>query len=170
MSIPVELVTLLRAQQKRVHEQMLLWGKEYQRTPLLVFPGLAGTPMRPNALTRRFEKLMKLAGIAGRQPLHAFRHTAASMMLADGTPLTTVRDRLGACVGVDHAWASTAMGWARRIARLGTGWHGCSVGEQMRGAGQHLGNFCAENVVQRRLSRLTTACDLSRESALAPRA
>ena len=121
MSIPAELVTLLWAQQKRVQELMLLWGKEYQRTPLLVFPGLAGTPMRPNALTRRFEKLMKLAGIAGRQPLHAFRHTAASMMLAEGTPLTTVRDRLG------HSSGSTTLDI-----------YGHAVGEEDRKAGDRL--------------------------------
>ena len=78
--------------------------------------------MRPNALTRRFEKLMRLAGIAGRQPLHAFRHTAASVMLADGTPLTTVRDRLG------H---SSGVGTTLDI-------YGHAVGEEDRKAGDRL--------------------------------
>jgi integrase len=47
LKIPPALVALLRAQLQRVREQMLQWGRESQREPLFVFPGLAGVPMLP---------------------------------------------------------------------------------------------------------------------------
>jgi integrase len=47
LTIPPVLIVLLREQRARVNEMVLQWGREYRREPLLVFPGLAGTPMRP---------------------------------------------------------------------------------------------------------------------------
>jgi integrase len=95
LRIPQELVKLLRAQHVRVLEQALKWGREYQRDPLLVFPGPAGAPMAPLAVTRRMSKLLRKAGIKGAQPCHAWRHTAATLLLDGGANLKTVQARLG---------------------------------------------------------------------------
>ena len=94
LSIPPQLVTLLRGQLVRVQENMLAWGREYQREPLLVFPGLAGAPMRPIALTIRLRQLIRRAKITG-QPVHGWRHTAATQLLDAGQNIKTVQARLG---------------------------------------------------------------------------
>jgi integrase len=95
MRIPTTLVTLLRAQRVRIQEQMLKWGTEYQRDPLLVFPGLAGVPMTPNVLSIRLRKLMRRAGITGVQPCHGWRHTAATLLIDAGTNIKAMQARLG---------------------------------------------------------------------------
>jgi integrase len=95
LRIPPVLVALLRAQLARVQEQMLQWGKEYHRDPLFVFPGLAGVPMVPQALTDRIKRLLRRAGIEGAQPCHGWRHTAATSLLDTGANIKTVQARLG---------------------------------------------------------------------------
>jgi integrase len=95
LNIPPELVALLRAQQARVLEQAMKWGREYQREPLLVFPGPAGAPMQPLALTRRMRALLRKARITGAQRCHGWRHTAATLLLDGGANLKTVQARLG---------------------------------------------------------------------------
>jgi integrase len=74
---------------------MLKWGREYQREPLLVFPGLAGVPMTPKALTDRLRRLLRRAGIKDAQPCHGWRHTAATTLIHGGQNLKTVQVRLG---------------------------------------------------------------------------
>jgi integrase len=95
IKIPPALVALLRAQLGRVREQMLQWGKEYQREPLYVFPGLAGVPMPPQNVTGLMRKVLRGAGIKGIQPCHGWRHTAATTLLNNGTNIKTVQARLG---------------------------------------------------------------------------
>jgi integrase len=95
LSIPLQLVALLRAQKARVLELALQWGPEYSREPMFLFPGLAGTPMRPMALTARLRRLRHQAGIAGVQPVHGWRHATASLLIAGGTDVKTTQVRLG---------------------------------------------------------------------------
>jgi integrase len=59
LAIPAQLAALLRAQLTRVRENMLAWGREYQREPLLIFPGIAGTPIIPQSLTTKLRKVMQ---------------------------------------------------------------------------------------------------------------
>jgi integrase len=95
LKIPPELTRLLHTQHVRVLEEMMRWGRDYQRDPLLVFPGPAGAPIQPLALTRRMSKLLRKAGIKGAQPCHAWRHTAATLLLDGGANIRTVSARLG---------------------------------------------------------------------------
>jgi integrase len=50
-------------------------------------------PWRPDSTSRRFRVARKRAGLTGR--LHDLKHFAATQMLADGEPITTVAQRLG---------------------------------------------------------------------------
>jgi integrase len=95
LHIPPALVALLQVQRARVQEMMLKWGREYKRDPLFVFPGLAGAPMAPLAVTRRMSQLLRKAKISGAQPCHAWRHTAATALLDSGQNVKTVQARLG---------------------------------------------------------------------------
>jgi integrase len=95
LSIPPEIVALLRAQKARVFELALKWGAEYSREPMFLFPGLAGAPMRPMAITERLRQLRRRAGITGVQPVHGWRHATASLLVAGGTDVKTTQARLG---------------------------------------------------------------------------
>ena len=95
LKIPPALVALLKAQLVRVQKMMLEWGKEYQREPLFVFPGLAGVPMSPHNVTDRMRALLRRAKVTGAQPCHAWRHTAATLLLDSGQSVKTAQARLG---------------------------------------------------------------------------
>jgi integrase len=125
MAIPPSLTALLKAQLRRVQESILLWGPEYApRDPLLTFPDLAGRPCHPDKMTRRFRKIMKAAGIRGRQPCHSFRHASATWLLATGQDLKIVQTRLGhasAKMTLDvygHALPENDRAAAERLDRL----------------------------------------------------
>jgi integrase len=94
LSIPPEVVALVRAQKARVLELALQWGAEYSREPMFLFPGLAGVPMRPMALTERLRQLCRRAKITGVQPVHGWRHATASLLIAAGTDVKTTQARL----------------------------------------------------------------------------
>jgi integrase len=95
LKIPSALVALLKTQLVRVQKMVLEWGREYQREPLFVFPGLAGVPMSPHNVTDRMRALLRRAKIAGAQPCHAWRHTAATLLLDSGQNVKTAQARLG---------------------------------------------------------------------------
>jgi len=102
MSIPAALVEILRMQRTRVMERALRWGAGWER-PLRLFPGVGGKPMPPGMLTRRLRALMQSAGIVGPSPVHAWRHTAGTMLYDATGNVKTVQQRLG------HTRASTTM-------------------------------------------------------------
>src|SRR5262249_8566859 len=95
VSIPAEIVALLRAQKAKVLELALQWGAEYSRQPMFLFPGLAGKPMRPAALSTRLRQLRRSLGIAGVQPVHGWRHSTSSLLVARGFDVKTTQARLG---------------------------------------------------------------------------
>ena len=78
-----------------IQEQMLAFGPDYQRTPLLCFPEVSGVPMKPDTATSRMRLLLKKAGIEGvRLGTHVFRHTMASHLVRH-TDIATVSQRMG---------------------------------------------------------------------------
>ena len=95
LSIPPEVVALLRAQRTRVQELALQWGAEYSREPMFLFPGMAGVPMRPMAVTERLRQICRRAKIVGVQPVHGWRHSTASLLIASGTDVKTTQARMG---------------------------------------------------------------------------
>ena len=72
-----------------------------------VFTTPIGTPIDPRNLTSEFHRLTEEAGLGARR-FHALRHSAATLMLAQGVPLAVISDVLG------HAsYAITADVYAR---------------------------------------------------------
>jgi integrase len=61
----------------------------------LVFPSNVGTPMWPRNLVRQFKGVLRAAGLPETTRFHDLRHSAATIMLAQGVLLKTVSDILG---------------------------------------------------------------------------
>ena len=53
-----------------------------------------GRPMHPDSISRRFDALVAKTGLP-RLTIHGLRHTAGTLMLADGVPVKVVSDLLG---------------------------------------------------------------------------
>jgi integrase len=60
----------------------------------LIFTSLVGTPIDPDNFAKRFVRLCSDAGLGHWHP-HEARHSAASVMLAQGVPLEVVSEVLG---------------------------------------------------------------------------
>lgn len=65
-----------------------------------VFTNEEGSPLFPDSVSQWFTKFVKRTGLP-KVTVHSLRHTYASLMIADGTPLVVVSHKLG------HAQAST---------------------------------------------------------------
>ena len=59
--------------------------------------------MTPTTFTWRFKLVLKKNGLPEKLTVHSLRHTAASLMIANGTDVTTVAGILG------HAQPSTTL-------------------------------------------------------------
>jgi integrase len=94
-SVPLdaELVRILRAHRARQIEERLLAGPSWEDSGL-VFVNQLGMGLRPQYLSRRVRTLTLQAGLRPIR-LHDLRHSAASMMLADGTPVKVVSEMIG---------------------------------------------------------------------------
>ena len=66
-----------------------------------VFTRDDGRPVFPDSITQWFHKFLQVNGFPPKVSVHSLRHTYASLMIADGTPLVVVSHKLG------HAQAST---------------------------------------------------------------
>jgi integrase len=95
LAVPPAVVTLLRQQKARVQEAAMAWGADYSREPMFLFPGLAGVAMPPMAMTLKLRQFRRRAKIEGVQPVHGWRHAAATLMISDGTDVKTTQARLG---------------------------------------------------------------------------
>lgn len=91
---------LLRELQIWQKEQAARLGDVWNNAHNLVFTGDTGAPMHPDSLTKWFTGFCKAQGLP-QVHIHSLRHTFASLMIADGTPLVVVSRRLG------HAQVST---------------------------------------------------------------
>ncbi len=60
----------------------------------MIFPTAFGNPSNPDTFSHLFSKLAQKAGLGHWHP-HELRHSGASLMLAQGTPLHVVSDVLG---------------------------------------------------------------------------
>ena len=95
ISIAPELVERLRRHKVFTLEQKVKWGREYRDGPMLCFPAAGGGPMPPQNLADRLRKILAKAGVKGAQPLHVFRHTHASWLMAAKANPKAVSKRLG---------------------------------------------------------------------------
>ena len=93
LTLPAELVTLLRAHRTRQRERRLAAGPQWHETGF-VFTTRDGQPLDGGNVTRDFKKLLATAGLP---PLrfHDLRHSCASFLLAQGVSPRVVMEILG---------------------------------------------------------------------------
>lgn len=85
----------LKSHRKRQLEERLKLGRAwvgFERD--LVFTTTVGTPLYARNLVRHFHRLLDKAGLP-RMPFHNLRHTAASLLLAQGLDLRVIQQVLG---------------------------------------------------------------------------
>ena len=91
---------ILREYQDWQDEQRRICGDRWQDKDRRVFTTDEGAPIHPDALSKWFRDFANRNGFPGVH-VHSLRHTYASLMIAEGTPLAVVSRRLG------HAQVST---------------------------------------------------------------
>ena len=97
--LPEETFDLLRRYRQEQKEQQTFMGDRWVETDY-VFTKEDGSPIRPDTITAWFSAFSKRKGLPHINP-QAFRHTAASILVAQGTDVVTVSNMLG------HAQVST---------------------------------------------------------------
>lgn len=91
--MPAQLIDALRAQRASQLADRLAAGSMWTDSGL-VFTGATGKPLDPRADHRRWQQLLRQAGVP-RARLHDARHTAATLLLAQGVPARVVMEILG---------------------------------------------------------------------------
>ena len=99
IKIPAETVELLKRYRVAQAEHRLACGDRWQNSAY-VFTQETGGPMNPTSITAYLRKFSERYGLPHINP-HAFRHTVASVLIANGTDIVTVSKQLG------HAQVST---------------------------------------------------------------
>ena len=84
---------MFRQHRVRQAEAQMAAGTRWQDYGL-IFSSEIGTPMDPENFSRSFSRLCQRAGLGHWHP-HDLRHSGASLMLAQGTPLHVVSEVLG---------------------------------------------------------------------------
>lgn len=94
-SVPLDsgLVSVLQAHRRRQLEDRIAWGPAWSDTGY-VFTREDGRPYHPEHFSDRFARLASAAGVRVIR-LHDLRHTAATLMLEDGTPVKVAQELLG---------------------------------------------------------------------------
>lgn len=94
LQLDEDLVVMLREHCRVQQEEAALVGKPWKNRLNLVFVTETGAPIHISDLTKHFKSALKRAGL----PIirfHDLRHTAATLMLANGVSLVTVSKILG---------------------------------------------------------------------------
>ena len=91
--LPAALVAELRAHKVRQAAERLTAGSAWEDHDLL-FPSRFGTPLDPRNALRAFVAVATRAGLEG-VGLHTLRHTAASLMIAQGVHPRVIMETLG---------------------------------------------------------------------------
>lgn len=93
LALTAQMVAMFRQHRIRQAEAQMAAGTRWQDHGL-IFSSEIGTPMDPENFSRSFSRLCQRAGLGHWHP-HELRHSGASLMLAQGTPLHVVSDVLG---------------------------------------------------------------------------
>ena len=104
IALPGFVVNALRVHRSRQREARLRAGSRWHDDPRhLIFRTTIGTPLDGITVTRRFQLLLKSAGLR-HQRFHDLRHACASLLLAQGVAPRVVMEVLG------HSQISLTMG------------------------------------------------------------
>ena len=124
LRIDDDLIAVLRAHRANQMQERLIRGAKWQDTWGLIFVTETGGPMHISCLLDHFKQTLAGAGLPHIR-FHDLRHTAATLMLADGVPLVTVSNILGhsspaitATIyahALDESKASAVAGLSRRL-------------------------------------------------------
>ncbi|WP_242606950.1 tyrosine-type recombinase/integrase [Protofrankia symbiont of Coriaria ruscifolia] len=109
MTLPPPLVTVLRTHRKHQDAEQDTAGDLWNNEHGLVFTRPDGRPIDPAADWREWKALAKAAGVAAAR-LHDARHTAASLLLAQGVPARVAMEILG------HSQISLTLGTYSHVA------------------------------------------------------
>jgi integrase len=93
LQLPQRAIEALKAHKKRQTAERLAAGAAWQEHNL-VFCHEDGRPYSRDALSWRFSKVTRRAGIGHWHP-HEGRHTAVSIMSANGVPIQDISDTVG---------------------------------------------------------------------------
>jgi integrase len=91
--LPDGVLRALRAHRLRQLQERLAAGSRWHDSGL-VFTSSIGTPLEPRNLFRSFKTLLRKAGLPDVR-FHDLRHSAASLLLAQGVPMRAVMELLG---------------------------------------------------------------------------
>ena len=86
---------VLRREPQEVLQERLKTGALWSNPPSLVFTARRGGLLDPRNVTRAFYAVLKAAGITPRRRFHGPRHSAASILIAQGVQLVEVSMLLG---------------------------------------------------------------------------
>lgn len=103
LKIPQEAVDLLEQWKQEQTAMCLASGSLWHETGF-VFTQEDGRPMNPDSVTKWLNQFSKRHNLPRINP-HAFRHTVASVLIANGTDVVTVSKQLG------HASTTTTEGF-----------------------------------------------------------
>lgn len=95
-TVPLAPIALdaLRAQKVRQAAVRLAAGPDWEDQDL-VFADVLGRPLSPGQVSHQFGKDLGLAGLAERITFHGLRHSAATLLLSQGIPISTISELLG---------------------------------------------------------------------------
>ena len=95
VALPALVHEALRAHRLRQLEERLRTGPRWRFDPRdLVFVSTIGTPLDGIVVTRRFQALLRAAGLP-HQRFHDLRHACASLLLSQGVAARVVMEQLG---------------------------------------------------------------------------
>jgi integrase len=94
LAMPESVVRTLKTRRARQLEERLKGGSKWQETGL-VFTNPNGGPLEPITLHRDYKRLLKAANLPVATRFHDLRHSAASLLLAEGVQLRVIMELLG---------------------------------------------------------------------------
>ena len=94
IAVPGSVVRALKIRRAQQAQQRLIAGLKWNDVDL-AFTNPTGGPLEPITLHRDFKRLLRTAELSTDTRFHDLRHTAASLLLAEGIHLRMIMELLG---------------------------------------------------------------------------